>query len=54
MITILSTGGNVQIFEDFGFIYSDLAKPTDTFITDKKGQTKRFTKTQAKQLGLIK
>lgn len=54
MITILSTGGNVQIFEEFGFIYSDLAKPTDTFITDKKGQIKRFTKTQAKQLGLIK
>lgn len=53
MITILSTGGNVRIFEDFGFIYS-VAKPTDTFITDKKGQTKRFTKTQAKQLGLIK
>lgn len=54
MITILSTGGNVQIFEGFGFIYSDLVKPTDTFISDKKGQTKRFTKTQAKQLGLIK
>lgn len=41
-------------FWGFGFIYSDIAKPTDTFITDKKGQTKRFTKTQAKQLGLIK